>query len=89
MYCVNSFIMYVSHIIMVYINLYSSVCQVEGEKKKGAFFFFEYSLFLVALGLGCSQPAFSSCDEPGLLFRASHCSGFFCCRTQALGTWAQ
>ena len=34
MYCVNSFIMYVSHIIMVYINLYSSVCQVEGEKKK-------------------------------------------------------
>ena len=33
---------------MVYINLYSSVCQVEGEKKKGAFFFFEYSLFLVA-----------------------------------------
>ena len=48
MYCVNSFIMYVSHIIMVYINLYSSVCQVEGEKKKGAFFFFEYSLFLVA-----------------------------------------
>ena len=86
MYCVNSFIMYVSHIIMVYINLYSSVCQVEGEKKKGAFFFFEYSLFLVAWVL--VAPSRLSLVA-GLLFGASHCSGFFCCRTQALGTWAQ
>ena len=45
--------------------------------------------------------AFSSCGEQGLLSscggRASHCSGFSCCRAQALGhtgfsscsTWAQ
>ena len=61
-----------------------------GRGKKGSFFYFEYSLFLVALGLGCSQLAFSSCDEWGLLFVAGdqvfHCSAFSCCRTQALGS---
>ena len=35
---------------------------------------------------------FSSCGEEGLLSscdaRVSHCSGFFCCRTQAEGVWA-
>ena len=36
--------------------------------------------------------AFSSCSERELLFvavRASHCGGFSCCKTQALGAWAQ
>ena len=41
------------------------------------------------LGLHCCSWAFSSCGEQGLLSsfgaRASHCSGFSCCRAQALG----
>ena len=40
-------------------------------------------LFLAALGLCCCARAFSSCGE-----RASHCSGFSCCRARALGTRA-
>ena len=52
--------------------------------------------FLVALGLQCCTQAFSRWGERGLLFGAtlhfcalaSHCSGFSCYRTQALGTWA-
>ena len=43
---------------------------------------------LAALGLCCCRRAFSSCRERGLLSscgaRASHCSGFSCCRTWAL-----
>ena len=39
---------------------------------------------MVALGLRCCEQAFSSCGELGLLSshggRASHCSGFSCCR---------
>ena len=48
-------------------------------------------LFMVMLGLHCSQ-AFSSCGKWGLLSSydtgAFHCSGFSCCRAQALGTQA-
>ena len=36
--------------------------------------------FMVELGLHCCAWAFSSCGEPG----ASHCGGFYYCRTQAL-----
>ena len=52
------------------------------------FFFFFFS---AALGLGCCTQAFSSCGEQGLLrcgARASHCSGFSCCRAWGLGTQA-
>ena len=50
--------------------------------------------FLTALGLRCCTQAYSSCDEWVLLFVAvrglqgSHCGGFSCCGTQALGSWA-
>ena len=46
-------------------------------------------LFMAVLGLHCCAWAFSSCGEQGLLFvvrcgaRASHCSGFSCCRPPA------
>ena len=43
------------------------------------------------LGLHCCTRAFSSCGEWGLLFivvRGPHCSGFSCCRAQALGAQA-
>ena len=54
-------------------------------KKK---FFFNY-LFLAALDLRCCVQAFSSCGEQRLLsscvVMASHCGGFSCCRTWALG----
>ena len=49
---------------------------------------FFFSLFLTALGLHCSEWAFSSCGEQGLLSRCgvlpSHCGGFSGCRAQAL-----
>ena len=52
-------------------------------------FNFIYFLFLAALGLHCCMQAFSSCSEWELTLRcgarASHCSGFSCCRAQALG----
>ena len=54
------------------------------------FFLFTY-LFLAALGLCCFAWAFSSCGEQGLLSCcawASHCGGFSCCKTQALGARA-
>ena len=47
-----------------------------------------------ALGLCCCTWAFSSCSERGAGVtlhcgeRASHCSGFSCCGTRALGMWA-
>ena len=45
--------------------------------------------FLAVLGLHCCTLAFSSCSEWGLLsccnVQASHCSGFSCWGTQALG----
>ena len=47
--------------------------------------------FLAALGLCCCMQAFSSCGEQGYSScgaRASHCSGFSCCRARALGAWA-
>ena len=48
-----------------------------------------FVFFLAPLGLrGCVQ-AFSGCGKRGILSSwgalASHCGGFFCCRTQALG----
>ena len=46
-------------------------------------FYFIY-LFLAVLGLRYCTRAFSSCGA-----RASHCSGFSCCRAWALGVWAQ
>ena len=62
------------------------------------FFFFQrlqslyltsFYLFLVALGLCCCAQAFFSCSKQGLLSsfgaRASHCGGFSCCSTRALG----
>ena len=47
------------------------------------FFLFYYFIFLAVLGLHCCAWAFCSCVE-----QASHCSGFSCCRAQALGAWA-
>ena len=44
---------------------------------------------MAALDLCCCTQAFSICSEWGLLSIcntwASHCAGFFCCRSQALG----
>jgi len=59
------------------------------------FFFFlillSYLCFAV-LGLCCYGRTFSSCGEQGPLVScgawASHCRGYFCCRAQALSTWA-
>ena len=55
------------------------------------FIYFIY-LFLAALGPRCCVRASSSCSERGLLFvtvrRLSHCSGFSCCGTRALGARA-
>ena len=48
-----------------------------------SFFFNLFILFLVELGLCCCSQAFSSCSV-----RVSHCEGFFCCGTWALGTRA-
>ena len=49
----------------------------------------KFNLFLAVPGLCCCVQAFSSCSKGELLFscgvRASHCSGFFCCRAQDLG----
>ena len=49
-------------------------------------------LFLVALVLHCcASRLFSNCGEQGVLssgcMRASHCSGFSCCRAWALERW--
>ena len=46
---------------------------------------------MAVLGLCCCAWAFSSCGERATLrcgARASHCSGFSCCRARALGVWA-
>ena len=79
---------------MIKIILPSSKCTV-------FFFFFLINvfifilfiyLFLTALGLCCCTRAFSRCSEWELLFRcgghASHCGGFSCCKTRALGMQA-
>ena len=46
-------------------------------------------LFMTVLGVCCCTGFFSSCGEWGLLSSchewASHCGGFSCCRTKALG----
>ena len=51
------------------------------------FFILKFYLFLAALGLCCCKQAFLSCSK-GLLSScvwASPCSGFSCCKAQALG----
>ena len=49
-------------------------------------------IFVAALGLHGFARVISRCGEQGLLSScgawAAHCRGFFCCRAQALGTWA-
>ena len=48
-------------------------------------------IFLAALDLHCFAWVFSSCGEqgcPSLFAQASPCSGFSCCRAQALGVLA-
>ena len=69
----------------------------------GYLFYFTFKLisFLVALDLPCFTWTFSNCGKQKLLSscgaRTSHCSGFSCCRAQALGhtgfsgcgAWAQ
>ena len=55
------------------------------------YYYYYFFFFLAVLGLRCCARAFSSCGERGLLCcsaRASNCSGFSCCRAQALGTQA-
>ena len=48
-----------------------------------------YFLFILAtLGLHCFAQAFSSCGKRGQLCcgaKVSYCSGFSCCKVQALG----
>lgn len=64
------------------------------------YLFIYLNLFLAVLGFGSYARAFSSCSKQGLLSHcgagASHCSGFYCGRAQALGAgpsscsmWAQ
>ena len=58
------------------------------------FFFFKIYLFnvLVVVGLCCCTWAFSSRGKQGLFSNCcmwvSHCSGFSCCRREALAPWA-
>ena len=51
-------------------------------------FLIEFIYLLTTLGLWCCEQAFSSCRKWELLSsggaQASHCSGFSCCRAQAL-----
>ena len=55
-------------------------------------YLFFYCLFLVVLGLRYCMQAFFSCNKQRVFSscsaRAFHCSGFSCCRAQALGTQA-
>ena len=72
--------------------------EVSGPRKlslipSSSSFFKIIYLFLAMVGFCCCMQPFSSCGERGLLSscrtRASHCSGFSCCRAQALGAQAQ
>ena len=53
---------------------------------------FSFFFFFYCDGSSLWMWAFSSCSKQGLLSshsaQASHCSGFSCCETQALGTGA-
>ena len=59
-------------------------------KKKFIYLFL--ALLGLCLGLCCCSWAFSRCSDPGLLsscgVQVSHCGGFSCCKTRALGTLA-
>ena len=74
-------------------NKVVSECSMSKLKFYGIIFFkfFFLSFFMAVLGLHCCVQAFSSCSESGLLSSCgawvSHCSGFSCCRAQALGYW--
>ena len=58
-------------------------------KKKKMYIYTYIFIYFAALGLHCCTQAFSSCGEWGLFSscgkRASHCSGFSCCRARVLG----
>ena len=68
----------------------SSILLLSSRSILRVFFTFKFIyLVLPVLGLHCSVRAFSTCGIWGLLSGSgvyvSHCSGFFCCRTGALG----
>ena len=73
-------------------NYIKCICYFEDSFLNLFIYFYYYYYYLAALGLCCCARAFSSCGEWWLLFhcgaRASLCSGFSCCRAQALGTRA-
>ena len=71
-------------------SLCSSILLLSSRSILKVFFTFKYIyLVLAVLGLHCSVRAFSICGIWRLLSSSgvytSHCSGFFCCRTGALG----
>ena len=71
----------------------SFIHAVAGVRISIFFFFLKVYLFVFSYGGSSSLMwAFSSCGEQGLFsscgVRASHCSGFSCCRAGAPGTWA-
>ena len=70
-----------------------------GREQHICFFpnYFTIVLFMYSFIFGCTGSLllcglFSRCSEQGLVssrgVRASRCSGFSCCRAQALGAWA-
>ena len=71
----------------------TGLAQIQGVNKETHYFKFYFYLFFTVLGLHCCTQAFCSCGKWGLLsscgVQASHCSGFSCCKVQALGSWAQ
>ena len=71
-------------------SICSSILLLSSRSILKLFFTFKFIDFILAVpGLHCSVRAFSICGIWGLLsssgMHASHCSGFFCCRTGALG----
>ena len=82
-----------SFAVKFHINCYSQVLPfplVIHIKKKFIYLFL--AVLGLCLGLRCCSWAFSRCSDPGLLsscgVQASHCGGFSCCKTRALGTLA-
>ena len=70
-------------------NVPSNVIYLLTKEDRNIFFLFIYFwlrwVFVAACGhsLVAASRGYSSCGA-----RASHCSGFSCCRAQALGAWA-